>query len=277
MKRLVIIPEGGLCNRMRFLNSVCEYVKNKKVKVYCLWIKSEDCFVASKDLFSEESFVYSYISMIEINMQNRGHRIAYYIFMKVMELLHFCVHQLDFYHSPKEESKELYEKEKDFLSFFERRYMVIGGCEKLGENLAPNMFLPNKEIKAKLNSVQSNMKLKEKEYVSVHIRRTDHEAAINVSPDILFYKCISEICTNGDKIFLSTDDAILKQKLLTEFSPNVFAQELSSYSRSNMQGIIEAYIDLILLSEGKVIYGSFGSSFSEMAALIGKINLVVVK
>lgn len=78
-------------------------------------------------------------------------------------------------------------------------------------------------------------------------------------------------------IYIATDDIMLKRDLQKEYFPYIFGQGLNNIQRDSVSGMEEAYTDLLCLANAEVIYGSYWSSFSEMAATIGKRDLIVVK
>ena len=52
-KGIVVIVTQGFANRMRMINSCCSYSKILNVKLFVVWLKTEDCFIEYQDVFSE--------------------------------------------------------------------------------------------------------------------------------------------------------------------------------------------------------------------------------
>lgn len=115
------------------------------------------------------------------------------------------------------------------------------------------------------------------EYIGIHIRRTDNSWAIEKSPISLFIKRISEeISVNPCvKFFLATDDEATRQVLLARF-PGVIYSRRNVAERSATGGVADAVIDLMLLARAGKVIGSFGSSFSVVASQIRGVPLEIL-
>lgn len=136
-------------------------------------------------------------------------------------------------------------------------------------------FVPSEEINGILKLELSNF---DDDTIGMHIRRTDNKKAIEKSPLHLYENKISEIVANNSKtkIFLATDDNSVEEQLLSKFPDNILKYN-KTYGRDSFKGIQDAIVEMYLLSHTSKIYGSFYSSFSEVAAKIGNIELEVLK
>eukprot|EP00933_Yihiella_yeosuensis_P015193 TRINITY_DN13333_c0_g1_i1.p1 TRINITY_DN13333_c0_g1~~TRINITY_DN13333_c0_g1_i1.p1 ORF type:complete len:395 (+),score=38.65 TRINITY_DN13333_c0_g1_i1:97-1185(+) len=114
--------------------------------------------------------------------------------------------------------------------------------------------------------------------VSVHIRRTDHAKAIARSPDALFIAELDSCCAeNADtRFFLATDDPQVEAALKQRYGQRVLTQKKRTLDRNSPEGIEDAFLDLLLLSQGSKVIGSFRSSFSAMASHYCMVPLHVV-
>ncbi len=111
--------------------------------------------------------------------------------------------------------------------------------------------------------------------VGVHIRRTDHEIAIQNSPTEAFIEAIeSEIqARENTHFYLACDDMMEKQTILRRFgSQRIITQENIPLNRDSLEGIWYACIDFFALSRTEKILGSYSSSFSDEASEIHKIQ-----
>ena len=77
------------------------------------------------------------------------------------------------------------------------------------------------------------------------------------------------------RFYLATNDYSTKQLMKDKFGDRIITSD-SKAVRNTQVGIIEAWIELLALSHTQKILGSYYSSFSEMAARIGGIELNVV-
>lgn len=265
MKNVVLIPIGGLCNRIRFICSSYEFME-KWAKIYVIWLQTDECNIKMENLFS---LPYD-IKVVNYDITGKGGRKYIYLILKLI-ITHSrrFISQLDFSHSTKGNSEEM---AAEFKEKFTKHTMFCAGCEKIKETYSTEIMKPTDEIQ---KMVQENIK-DYPDYVSMHIRRTDFYEAIKRSPVKSFEKYIESEIRNGNKIYLATDDKDLKEKLVQKYKPYIYTQDVSSFSRNDGVGIREAYVDLLCLSKGKREYGSFGSSFSEVASVIGGIELITV-
>jgi hypothetical protein len=115
--------------------------------------------------------------------------------------------------------------------------------------------------------------LTNRSYVGVHIRRTDHIKCIENSPIEFFIDSMNEEPTDT-KFYLATDCLETKNKLKEIFKERIITSAFP-LKRTSREGIRGALQDFVSLSNCSKIIGTKYSSFSEMAALYGSIELVV--
>jgi hypothetical protein len=113
----------------------------------------------------------------------------------------------------------------------------------------------------------------------IHIRRSDHLTSIKYSTTDKFIATINQILGNRPKatFFLSTDDKNTKESILYEFKSKIIVNNIESYNRNEADAVKDALTDLFCLSKTKKIYGSHHSTFSQIAADIGRIEEITVK
>jgi hypothetical protein len=107
--------------------------------------------------------------------------------------------------------------------------------------------------------------------VGFHIRRTDNRSSRNRSPDALFVRAGRRIVEQGKNIFLATDN-LETEKLMKE----VFGDAIITYPKRqqlarrwprlfDQTSIEDDLIELHLLARTQYVYGSFWSSYSQVA------------
>jgi len=135
-------------------------------------------------------------------------------------------------------------------------------------------FKPKPEILNEVNSVIGG----HENIIGVHIRRDDHLEAIRRSPLDLFEKIMSEEIklTPDIKFFLATDSLETQEHMINLFSDKIIMHQKTSLDRDNVSAIKDAMIDLYCLSRARKIIGSYGSSFSDVAAQINDIELIIL-
>jgi hypothetical protein len=114
--------------------------------------------------------------------------------------------------------------------------------------------------------------------VGVHIRRTDNEKSIESSRTEDFLRLMRQEIEKDDsvKFFLATDSPEEQRAISEEFPGRVITYAKRSLDRDSEQGIVDAYVDYLCLSQTRRIYGSYYSSFSRCAAALRGIPLDIV-
>lgn len=114
--------------------------------------------------------------------------------------------------------------------------------------------------------------------IGVHIRRTDNGWATEYSPLGLFTKKVEEEIDSDHttKIFLATDSSEIKRMFVRKYAERVVTR-FNNSPRYTLKGEVDGLIDLLLLSKTKKVYGSFRSSFSDLASQIGKCPIEILK
>lgn len=115
--------------------------------------------------------------------------------------------------------------------------------------------------------------------VGVHIRRTDNTFSIRESPTELFIRRMEEEIERYDgavAFYLASDSEEVKKELTGRFGARVLTSSQPA-SRNNKQGIIDAFVELNVLSRTDKIYASSRSSFSELAHYFSGNDFEIVK
>lgn len=129
-------------------------------------------------------------------------------------------------------------------------------------------------------SVQELIKAKTEKFSShttgVHIRRTDNIGSIKESPLHLFTAEIEKIIDedHSANFFIASDDVKVTTELQRRFGSRIVCGDLNP-SRTSLRGMMHGTADLWALSMCSRILGSFQSSYSNTAAIIGDIPLKV--
>jgi hypothetical protein len=107
--------------------------------------------------------------------------------------------------------------------------------------------------------------------VGMHIRRSDHAAAITQAPTSLFVKSAQSILSEDAcaTIYMATDCEETRNIFASLFGNRVIIRKCER-RRDTTRGMQDSLVDLYLLSSCAEIYGSPESSFSAMAAQLGK-------
>ena len=75
---------------------------------------------------------------------------------------------------------------------------------------------------------------------------------------------------------MATDSENVKEDFKNKYGNRIFFST-SEADRNSVSGIMDAVAQMYVLSMTNKIYGSYGSSYSEVAAALGGIPLIVLK
>jgi hypothetical protein len=152
-----------------------------------------------------------------------------------------------------------------------RKVLIVtsGQCIQYAEGV--RSFEPSDRINLIIENTASLFKNK---MIGMHIRRTDHKISTSKSPLYLFENKIDEYLKNHDNVgvFLATDDPDVERYFKDKYSGVVFTH-IKSFRRDTTEGMKDAVVDMFLLSKTEKIYGSYWSSYSNIASLLGNIEL----
>jgi hypothetical protein len=109
--------------------------------------------------------------------------------------------------------------------------------------------------------------------IGVHIRRTDNTKSIEGSPLENFLQRMRD--TPETFFIVATDDDAVRKQIQTEFADRCLFVAIT-LSRKSEEGMIHGVADFFALSKCKELWGSYWSSFSEIAARYGDITLTIV-
>lgn len=265
MKQIKVIPVGGLCNRMRVIASVVQVSKNlnyDKCSVY--WNRNKDCYAEFNDLFlpvdKKIAEIVENKSLLYAQPMNENLQIP-----RILQKLYFRQIIWGFNKNTDGNILKVINKEKDLFLYT---------CHSVyGHYPIKDLFRPSLKIQKIIDAVLCNFS---DHTVGIHIRRTDHIKAIEKSPLSYFYEKIDEEIINDptSKFYLASDDVSVKKEFQNRYGSRIIIYECE-LSRVSEQGMQNAVVELFLLSKTCKIIGSAASSYSEIAAEIGGIELSV--
>jgi len=269
---LIFYPTGGLANRMRVIDSAVRFGIQSKQKVKIIWVKDNGLNCSFSTIWYPVTFVKDYNwKWLPLFFSLRSKSRVFQKFLNLLEKLNLL--------------KILGANEYDALRKLVRTERLRGYYCCListystffsGDNFQRELFCLQPEI-AKL--VDKETEDFDAHTIGVHIRRTDNGEAIRNSPLELFVeKMEAELQTESyTKFYVASDSEDVKRNLKSKFGDKVILRGGGLLDRNSQEGIIQAVVEMFALSRTTKIFGSFWSSFSEMAATIGNIDIFIVK
>ena len=269
---LMLIPSGGLANRMRAIASAYTLTQQTGSDLQVVWFQDwglkapfNSIFVLPEQLLLREA------TLTDKLLYDRARRKNLWLPTFPQRLL--FERRLD--------EKKIWLLNSQGFDFSEwaRGHRCYMSCYHVfgdfPDSLYSILFHPVKEVMDNVNRFRDQFS---SHCIGLHIRRTDNRESINQSPTNLFIDKIKvEIDTHADTtVFLATDSDDVKNELRKLFGTRIITPNKGA-CRSNIEGIRGGLIDMWTLSTTQKIYGSVGSSFSTMAASIGETKIELVK
>ncbi len=257
---LIVQPTCGLCNRMRTIASAAILAEMMNRKLVVIWARDGSLNASFKSLFEQPPF-----RVIDINYGSIWHRAIY----RLCRILGYHFYDDSWiYANAREKPFEVW------LPLFKTTLPYIRSClDIIKDHGYYGMF-------AISDTLQKNiMRYDGGDMIGIHIRRTDNRMSIKYSPTELFVEKIKEEIRKSPtkKFYLATDDPNEENTLTQLFPENIVVYKKRSLERNNPLAIEDAVIDLKNLASCSKIYASYWSSFSDVAALWGGIEKVVLK
>ena len=278
MKSIISYSSGGLCNRLLPLASCLAYARRKAIKCIVCWEKTTICHADFHDLFENRD--------IEIISKNE-------LIDKVDTIFTLNPHDIyqDYSLYGNDSLKKIYENSsiKRFsINFFsDDKYenccvysnSFIESIDSIENSIfALKSIKIKKSIQEKIDQFANEISIN-KDWIAIHARGTDF-AHTKLSD---YIHLISKIISNDPnaKIFFCSDEPLWEETIKQNFSKNVFYRAKTEHTTPVKQNkgwidntfrstgqVIEALIDVSLLSRcGKIFYNK-DSSFGRLASFL---------
>lgn len=272
---LVLIPVGGLANRMKAIDSAVALAKDAQKELRIIWFKDRGLNCRFDELFQPlmlpgvEVQETSWFDLLIYDRPRKKNFRLPRLFQRL--LFDQCIYE--------EEATRLFYKGFDFRSWVAGRRVYIASCVYFHPQVAGkrlfSIFRPIEPLQQKINEGCSRFG---EHTLGVHIRRTDNVASISQSPTELFIaRMKQEIGQHEDTVFyLATDSEEDKKQLKERFGEHIVASPRKA-DRSSVEGMQDALVELYILSRTGRILGSMQSSYSETAAQISGITCELLK
>ena len=252
-------PTGGLGNRMRVMHTALTFLYENGVDLEIIWHKNEILNCSIHSLFDVPS---------QIKVTERYETLPVKTVQKIDRQFQArtLVYDKAFYD---QEIKELYQNGFDFKNLLNYASVYIETCQWLMPVSHSFSYMPlAPSIQAAALAYTSAFS---EDTIGLHIRRADHEIATYRSPMSHFIRMADhEIDQNPTvNFFLATDCQKTEESMMNHFGDRLIVQPGKRFERDTPQGIQAALTDMLCLAATQKIYGSFYSSFSHVASLIG--------
>jgi hypothetical protein len=259
---IIIEPLGGLANRMRALDSSMSLATKMKQLILLLWGLDASLNCQYQLLFEKP---------LNARVLNFRNSCATRLFRRLIVPLS----RIYFRDLPQNNIQQFVGHADSLEQLASRRNLYIQTCGRFYPSEKPFAQLTIQDaIVSRINLVTARFSTRT---VGVHIRRGDNDPSIKYSPTCEFAALMKkELLAHPETLFFVATDSLKEERVLKEsFSGKIITQAKQPPDRNSPESIQDAMVDLQCLSKCCKILGSYWSSFSETAAQMGKIDLVV--
>lgn len=275
MKSIIIEPFAGLANRMRVIVSGLWLQQQLNAKLTCVWNESNELNAPFEKLFMpieglnqlKNSSKYKYAKAT--NQPDYIRKIVAVSINKIFGI-DYCIKEPNLIKNTWHAKADV----RKIAAAYDTLYFFT--CEEFGATDAMYaVFKPIEEIQIKIDSLTAKFN---RHTVGIHVRRTDNVKAIIGSPiDQYIGKMDEAIRQSPDcNFYLATDDPLVEQALVERYGDLIITHK-KDYSRETIGGMQDAVTDLFCLSRTSRLIGSYWSSFTDVAAKLGNIEVHIAR
>jgi len=264
--RVILYPYGGLANRMRVIDSTVNMCRSCDC-LSIIWYQDWGMKCGWNDLFLPVKFIY------DRQMSKTMRRIFKYyqknLVIKFLLLILYKLHIL--YFCDMENASKIDEIRKNWGKYL---YCIIRSWEAY----YPQSQFHNELFRLKdQHRLDAELSKINKNTIGVHIRRTDNISSIEHSPISLFEERMNNELEKNPltDFYLCSDDQSVKEHFQTGIWKDKVTIPNGLLDRGSKDGIVQAACEMYALSTTTKILGSYWSSFGEIAARLGNIEIEI--
>lgn len=260
---------------MRAVSSGMQLAKDLGYEPNIIWQNNKEVGAGYFDLFAD-SYVGRYVREVSAFTYNLLYEIPRKRNLYISKIFQKAL--FDRFLSDESELLSMEGKPAEVVSALDNRNNVLikSGLEfyPFQQHDYRNAFKPSSFVKSVLENILSEFA--DFTY-GFHIRRTDNLESIKYSPVELFLDKAEEILSSdNNKIFLASDSECVKALFRKKFNNRIITSPFKA-QRGTREGMIWGGAEMFALSKTRKIYGSYYSSYSEAAAILGSIPLEQLK
>ncbi len=274
MRTMTLVPVGGLANRMRAVASAITLMRKCNGKVNVVWFRDWALNAPFKELFEPvnmQDVSFTEGSWWNWMLYDRPRKRNFWIptlFQRLYYNFTLYENQVKECFGWNDELEKAVSSGRSYVASF---YQLVA----YEDELIRNLFRP---VQSVLEDIDRRCQEFSTYTIGIHIRRTDNVVSIQRSPLELFFKVVDEVlATHSDLcVYLATDSEEVKGQMRERYGERIITAS-SVADRNSIAGIRDGIVDMYTLGRTQKIYGSSGSTFSEMASRLGGVPLEMVR
>lgn len=289
-KTIFVKPVGGLCNRIRVIDSLLAIANQTQKKLVVIWERNPTLNCGYLDLFQPtEKFELletkprrgwsfplfpsrrptGFLKSWLYSQTRKKHQIESEVFFdqlsdKIESLRPVDPEKYPDIHAFDKCSYDLFADLRATLQTDSNCFLTT--CWRAdGDPCYGDLFQPADKVAAKISDITSRFG---KATIGVHIRGTDAAITKKYSSVEAFKSAMDAAIEREPEtdFFLATDEPAIKTDLIKTYDGRLHFFDQPDYSRNSPENIENALVDLLCLASTKRVFGSYFSTFSQLAA-----------
>jgi hypothetical protein len=259
---IILSPIGGLANRMRVLNAGIGLTLATKKRLIVLWRSNHALNCKFNDIFEFTGETYP---VFQYSFGSRLNHILESGFALRCKILH----QADML--------ELLDQTEKIQELAEKNHLFIETYSDFYPNPLPyKQFQPSESIR---RIVETFSRQFGESTIGVHIRRGDNQKSIENSTIEKFVNHMKMFAEKDSetRFFVATDSPKEEYEMSKIFPGRILTYPKRSLDRNVPVAIQDALVDLYCLSKCRKLIGSYWSSFTDVAAAINNIEVLIAR
>ena len=274
MTKITLVPVGGLGNRIEAISTAWAYCRTNGVKLQILWFKDPGLNCDYEQLFSIAQHAQELIEIrngkgLDFLLRDNPRKKNFWI----PQLFERYLFDACFYYHSNDLKIEDEDPLKDTsISRFSNIFLVTCGVYWKTTDMY-DWIKPQKEV---TDAAQQFMNRLGDAPIGLHIRRTDNQNTIQYSPTSLYQKVMDEeIKLNPNVRFYLASDSLDDKKYLINLYVDLIITNLKVVKRDTREGIIDAFVEMNVLSQLTRIYAG-DSSFARISSHLGNVPFILL-
>ncbi len=255
---IIIQPSGGLCNRMRVINSGWKLSQVRGDRLRVLWNCNPELNCPFDSLFQPiQEFPITSIRSVADPRKLFYQKTARNYLTNEEIVAHRNADGLD----------------PDYVRSLKGN-LYLFTWEWFYPTEDYHLFMPVPALQSRIDEMTAQFG---GSCVGVHIRRTDNQPAIGKSSTDAFLSAMQTEIENDPEVrfYLATDDMEEEARIRSAFPGRILSNQKRCLKRDSAEGIQDALLDLYSLANTRRIIGSYFSSFTDIAADMHRIPKII--
>jgi len=263
---ITVVPEGGLCNRLRVVASCWLLAQACGQPMRVLWYRAPDFNARFDALFDLQGLPFAIVEAEALSRPARALALARSHLVRWTGAVVL---------GNAETAPGVFSLAEAVPSLRAREVFIRTNSRLVARPGMYDLFRPVGLAAERLAALRPRLAGS----VGVHVRRTDNARAAQVSTLDRFIDLMrdEQQAMPGVRFFVATDDPEVLATLRREFGDAAWEHPKRAYARDDPAAIIDAVVDLYALAACRRLIGSYWSSFTDTAAELHGIPCVVAR